>query len=698
MQMNQQMWNQVINGTPWQSLVISSWGADVAYSARLFTRFFADITGLIIGPNSVLDYDCYLEQHQKTSTKIEFHPITIGSRCVLGQRSMLLHSSNLGDGAWVYPLSAVPPNEHVDPDEAVGGVLAVSYYTQEPEAILMTATKTLRARTDDASKPGKETVDIIIVGAGAGGLVAAYEFINQGLNVRILEKTDDIMGCWKNCANATSHVAVSEATYRFPGADNEADLGDYPPRTQVLKNGHHFFERYNLDRITEFNAEVTAINDFPGISKLVASTKGQKGVVKYSHGHCEVTYTRGGKNKTLSCSGVFVATGAQCEQNHHIFPGEDTVFKGPTAYGSANDIGDIVNNIKGKNVVIVGGGAFAVENVRTMLMHGAKHVTLVHRSTLQVWPRSVHYLMSTEKDRPFRDYAEVYEKAANWAGFTIGENDSCQLAPLMHPTTKAQPTASDVFFAFGKLGLVTLVRGEICEMKKNSAVVNKNVGGTTEIKCDVFIKCIGWMEPGHMLKKFYPNFTHRNFVFLNSSPRIMFVCDPHYSYGTTMSDSEIKDRYAAILDTVPIGGTFSVLILARVMAWLHMYNLGNDVTRFNKMLTTLPPASSHPTCTWDEQKFSFPSNKELSDMIHFKIGTHKDLVASKHPTVWDFFIMSSAYLKRDIKAYATNTGNTVGEGIEKEFKNALCEAPMLQDIMSTKIDHAEEEVEVVEGY
>ena len=40
-------------------------------------------------------------------------------------------------------------------------------------------------------------------------------------------------------------------------------------------------------------------------------------------------------------------------------------------------------------------------------------VTLVHRSTLQVWPRSVHYLMSTEKDRPFRDYAEVYEKAVS---------------------------------------------------------------------------------------------------------------------------------------------------------------------------------------------------------------------------------------------------------------------------------------------
>ncbi len=76
-------------------------------------RFFADITGLSIGEDSVLDYDCYLEQHQKTSTLIDFHPLKIGDRCVLGQRSMLLHSSELGDGSWVYPLSAVPPNEPI---------------------------------------------------------------------------------------------------------------------------------------------------------------------------------------------------------------------------------------------------------------------------------------------------------------------------------------------------------------------------------------------------------------------------------------------------------------------------------------------------------------------------------------------------------------------------------------------------------
>lgn len=62
LQMNQQMWTQIINGTPWQSLNYNNWGADIACSARLFMRSFADVTGLRVCANSVLDYDCCLEQ------------------------------------------------------------------------------------------------------------------------------------------------------------------------------------------------------------------------------------------------------------------------------------------------------------------------------------------------------------------------------------------------------------------------------------------------------------------------------------------------------------------------------------------------------------------------------------------------------------------------------------------------------------
>ena len=130
-------------------------GVDIAYSARLFFRFFANITGLIISPNSVLNYNFYLEQHRKTSTKIDFHPINISARCVLEQRSMLLHSSIWGDGSGVYPLSVVPPNEPINSEETVGIVLPISYFKQEPEYIIMTTVKSLYARTTSQLKYGK---------------------------------------------------------------------------------------------------------------------------------------------------------------------------------------------------------------------------------------------------------------------------------------------------------------------------------------------------------------------------------------------------------------------------------------------------------------------------------------------------------------------------------------------------------------
>ena len=586
----------------------------------------------------------------------------------------------------MYPLSAVPPNVTIDPEEVVGGILEISYFRREPEAILASSTEEIRTRRPH-TKRDDDVVDIVVVGAGAAGLVAAYEFMQQGLSVKILEKNDKILGCWESAANETSHLSVSEATYRFPGVDGEENEGDYPSRSKVLENGHKFFEQFDFGRVTEFRAKVIDIKDISGRSQKIASAKGQKDVFKHKHGYCEVTYKKDedsvssnltGTTKTLRCSGVFIATGAQCEQNHHNFPEEET-FKGYTAYGSANDTHEVVQNVKGKNVVIVGSGAFAIENIRTMLINGAKHVTLVHRSTLQVWPRCIHYLFSKEKDRPFSDYAEVYERAANWAGFTIGDGDDCALAPLMHPTTKAQPSISDAFFGFAKLGLVTLVRGEIMQMREHSAVIEKKIGGTSEIECDVLLKCIGWKQP--LLKTFFPQFTHRNFVFLNGSPRVMFVCDPRYSRGTTKIESEIKDEYATILDTVPIGGTFSVLVLARVMAWLHMYVLGNDVMMFNKMLTTMP-SSTHPTCTWGEQQFSFPTNKECSDLIRFKIGYHKDLVLSKHPSVNDFFIMSCAYLQQDISVYELASGIDVCEGLEVEFKEAMMDSKIMREIMN----------------
>jgi hypothetical protein len=161
------------------------------------------------------------------------------------------------------------------------------------------------------------------------------------------------------------------------------------------------------------------------------------------------------------------------------------------------------------------------------------------------------------------------------------------------------------------------------------------------------------------------------------------VCDPHYSYPSNdKSPSREKQGYEALLETVPIGSTFSVLILARICAWLQIYLLGNPLEIFEKMMETLP-ASEHPTCSWGELQFPYPTSKECSHIILFKIGLHKDLVAEKHQTgqtVWDFFDMSNKHLRNDLARQASNSDMACSVGMEEQFRRALMEAGILADL------------------
>ena len=48
--------------------------------------------------------------------------------------------------------------------------------------------------------------------------------------------------------------------------------------------------------------------------------------------------------------------------------------------GTGGGIDTVPGSLKGKRVVIVGFGAFAVENARTAMLAGASHVTIVART------------------------------------------------------------------------------------------------------------------------------------------------------------------------------------------------------------------------------------------------------------------------------------------------------------------------------
>jgi hypothetical protein len=380
-----------------------------------------------------------------------------------------------------------------------------------------------------------------------------------------------------------------------------------------------------------------------------------------------VTYEKDSRIYKIKCKGVFIATGAQAIRNELSFPGEKD-YNGTIAYGS-NDLGNVHEKFKGKRVCIVGGGAFAIENVKTALLHGAKHVTIVHRSDVQVWPRCIHYLLSSEKSCKFSRYSDLYNNTAKWAGLSVGAGPSFDLAPFMHPGTKSQPTANDSFFALKKAGLVTLIYGNVAQINRNSvSVQNLKDFSHSEVECDVVLKCIGWKDPGSIVKKIFPKFESRNFVFLNKSPRIVFTCDPRYRHDNQVG----VGNYSDVLDTVPVGGTYSVPILSRIAATLQAYSLGTPLNAFDAMLDSIP-SSNQPLCSWIEAKFQYPKAKEISEVVRNVIGEHKNLVTEKHPTLNEFLTMNMDLLKSDLEMRINNCSTPEDVGYKTDFMRELVE-------------------------
>ena len=158
---------------------------------------------------------------------------------------------------------------------------------------------------------------------------------------------------------------------------------------------------------------------------------------------------------------------------------------------------------------------------------------------------------------------------------------------------------------------MSLIYGKARQVNGDSvSVENMRDDSIFEIKCDVMLKCVGWSDPGRIVQEIFPKFESRNFVFLNQSPRIVFVCDPRYRHEDQVGAGEYSD----VLDTIPVGGAYSVPILSRIAATSQIYSLDAPLHAFDAMLEIIP-SSDRPLCSWSEVKFQFPQAKEINEIV-----------------------------------------------------------------------------------
>jgi cation diffusion facilitator CzcD-associated flavoprotein CzcO len=223
--------------------------------------------------------------------------------------------------------------------------------------------------TADPGRQLVEDVDVVIVGGGINGVGTARRLSDEGLRVVVLERQEELGGIWNEFANETSRSQNHEPAYRLgPSASRSQDYTVKGNLIAELWKGAA--EAGVADKI-RCGAEVLRVVDAPGEPR------------------CRVQYRRGGRRQELAAAHVIFCTGSLQRPRNPALPGE-AAFGGPVVLG----LGSAVNSLAfaGKVVVIVGMGAFAIENARLAMLGGAAHVHMVARTRVRVTSRFTRVL------------------------------------------------------------------------------------------------------------------------------------------------------------------------------------------------------------------------------------------------------------------------------------------------------------------
>jgi cation diffusion facilitator CzcD-associated flavoprotein CzcO len=105
-------------------------------------------------------------------------------------------------------------------------------------------------------------LDVVVVGAGFGGLYALHRLRGLGLSVQVYEAGSGVGGTWfwNRYPGARCDVESLEYSYSFsPELEQEWDWSErYAPQPEILRYVNHVADRFDLRRNIQFDTWVTA--------------------------------------------------------------------------------------------------------------------------------------------------------------------------------------------------------------------------------------------------------------------------------------------------------------------------------------------------------------------------------------------------------------------------------------------------------
>lgn len=201
-------------------------------------------------------------------------------------------------------------------------------------------------------------------------------------------------------------------------------------------------------------------------------------------------------------------------------------FKGIIASGTNDNLAGV--DWRGKHVIVVGMGAFAIENTRTALEHGAAKVTVVVRRHGTVCPKIIDYLNfvkpfdanfqhdTSTNIKQMRQWSSLYRQS----GATIPE---CWPGEIKHDGHTI--SVSDLWFVGHHLGKLETKLGVVDHFDEHGL----HLADGTYLQADVVVPCIGFTRNTELCGKLTGLNTIKNTNYLDK--HLMYLADAEIDHG-----------------------------------------------------------------------------------------------------------------------------------------------------------------------
>ena len=237
--------------------------------------------------------------------------------------------------------------------------------------------------TQDEVGADGEVLDLVIVGAGFGGLYAIHRAQQLGLSVRALEGGDDVGGTWywNRYPGARCDVESVEYSYGFSDELQQEWVWSerYAGQPELLRYAQHVAERFNLRHAITFGTRVLAAT-YDDLAR-----------------HWEVSTSNG---EHISGRFLVLATGCLSAATVPDIPGLDT-FSGTVLHTGRWPREEV--DFSGQRVAVVGTGSSAIQAIPIIARDAAELVVFQRTASYSV-PARNSALSSQELDRIKADY------------------------------------------------------------------------------------------------------------------------------------------------------------------------------------------------------------------------------------------------------------------------------------------------------